>query len=104
AVARPPFPTRRSSDLVLPLDRVDSSSVDLVGRLVEFVDRLRVVLHEVTQTHTLTGWVEVLQRAIELLLAAEPGEDWQRPHAWGTVQAVAEDVETDSVLDLGDIR
>lgn len=91
--------------LVLPLDRVDSSTVDLVGRLVEFVDRLTVVLAELSTPHTLTGWVGVLHRLIDLLLAPEPGEDWQRGHAWSTVQALVDEGEHDSPeLDLGDIR
>lgn len=90
--------------LVLPLDRVDSSSVDLVGRLVELVDRLRSVLADLARPHSLAGWVEVLHRAIDLLVAAEPGEDWQRSHAWATIQAVAEGIDDDTELDLGDIR
>lgn len=106
--------------LVLPLDEVESSDVDLVGRLAEFTDRLRRILTALAGPHTLAEWVSELQGAVEVLCAAEPGESWQVGHAWSVLRRLLADDRGDAttgsagdadgaapgsaVLDLGDIR
>ncbi len=44
-------------DRALPLDDVGSAQVDLVGRLAEYVSRLRDVTDRLTGTHALDHWV-----------------------------------------------
>ncbi|MFW6598459.1 exodeoxyribonuclease V subunit gamma [Propionibacteriaceae bacterium Y2011] len=97
--------------LVLPLDGVESGTVDLIGRLVEFTDRLDHVLDRFRGPHSLAGWVTVLHEALELLTAPAPGEAWQRGHAWATVNGLTDpDALTpelgapDVQLSLGDVR
>ena len=47
-------------DRALPLDDVGSAQVDLVGRLTEYVDRLRAVTDRLTGTHPLDHWLDAL--------------------------------------------
>ena len=97
--------------VVLPLDEVESSDVDRVGRLAEFTDRLRRILGALAGPHTLTDWVAELQGVVDQLCAAEPGESWQTGHAWSVLQRLLPDASSDTgeaedgrLLDLGDIR
>lgn len=59
----------------LPLDDVDSTDVDLAGRLAELLDRLADVLRTLAGPHPLGTWLDHLDRALTLL--ADPAEDWQ---------------------------
>ncbi|MGD7706585.1 exodeoxyribonuclease V subunit gamma [Microlunatus sp. Y2014] len=97
--------------LVLPLDGVESGTVDLIGRLVEFTQRLDHTLERFRGPHSLSGWVTVLHEALDLLTAPAPGEAWQRGHAWATVNGLTDPdsvtTEThapDVQLTLGDVR
>ena len=56
-------------DRTLPLDDVGSGQVDLVGRLAEYVDRLRAVTDDLVGTHPLEHWLAVLGRGIGSLTA-----------------------------------
>ncbi|MFC5993241.1 exodeoxyribonuclease V subunit gamma [Pseudonocardia hispaniensis] len=68
----------------LPLDDIDSSDVDLVGRLAELVDRLGAVLARLTGERPLTAWGAALTDGLDALTATTPAEGWQ------SVQARAE--------------
>lgn len=65
----------------LPLDEVDSSDVDLVGRLAELVDRLGTVLDAFDADHTLAQWLELSRRAIDALTDTGAADSWQTGHA-----------------------
>lgn len=99
----------RHLGMVLPLDEVESSDVDLVGRLAELTERLAAVLESLTGPHPLSDWVSALHGAISMLTASEPGESWQVGHAWGCLQDLVDagrpghDSEG-ALLDLGDLR
>ena len=45
----------------LPLDDVDSSDVDLVGRLAELLTRLRTVTAGWTESQPVAGWIAAVQ-------------------------------------------
>lgn len=63
---------------VLPLDDVDSGDIDLAGRAAEMVDRAGTVLASFACGHTVAGWVDAITAAADLLLGAEPADEWQR--------------------------
>ena len=51
----------------LPMDDVDSSDVDLVGRLAECVNRVRAVTDACGLRQSLGSWVELFKQALQLL-------------------------------------
>ncbi len=65
----------------LPLDDVDSTDVDLAGRLAELLDRLATVLADLDGAKPRTEWLDALDRAITLLADAAPTEEWQLTQA-----------------------
>ncbi len=64
-------------DRTLPLDDVGSGQVDLVGRLSEYVDRLRSVTDDLVGAHPLDHWLDVLGEGIAALCAVPSSEAWQ---------------------------
>lgn len=64
--------------LALPLDEVDSSDVDLAGRLAEFFDRVVVAVAELTGRHPLRHWTRALVDAVDGLTLVPTDEGWQR--------------------------
>lgn len=57
----------------LPLDAVESTSIDLFGRLTEFINRLEHVLSQMDSTATPARWVTILSDGVRALTAAIPG-------------------------------
>jgi exodeoxyribonuclease V gamma subunit len=74
----------------LPLDDVDSTDVDLAGRLAELLDRLGSVLADLDGARPRDAWLDALDRAITLLAEAAPTEEWQLTQA----RRVLSDVRT----------
>lgn len=74
----------------LPLDDVDSTDVDLAGRVAELVDRLTRVLDLLEGPHELEGWLGALDHAIDLLADAAPADTWQLTEARRTLADVRE--------------
>ena len=68
-------------DLALPLDDVDSSDIDLAGRLAELLDRLEDVLAALSGEHPVGHWVDTLTGALDMLTATDPADAWQRAQA-----------------------
>jgi exodeoxyribonuclease V gamma subunit len=64
-------------DRALPLDDVGSAQVDLVGRLAEYVDRLRRATDRLTGTHPLDHWLEALDDGVASLTAVAAVDGWQ---------------------------
>jgi exodeoxyribonuclease V gamma subunit len=64
-------------DRALPLDDVGSAQVDLVGRLTEYVDRLRAVTDRLTGTHPLDHWLAALEDGVASLTAVSSLDGWQ---------------------------
>jgi exodeoxyribonuclease V gamma subunit len=64
-------------DRALPLDDVGSAQVDLVGRLTEYVDRLRAATDRLTGTHPLEHWLTALDDGVASLTSVPASEGWQ---------------------------
>ena len=91
----------------LPLDEVDSSDVDLVGRLAEIVDRLGSTLDALRGPQPLTGWIAALTDGLCALTDTAPADDWQAAQARSELADVLESAgpQAGSVdLDLTDVR
>ncbi|MFH5821153.1 exodeoxyribonuclease V subunit gamma [Georgenia sp. AZ-5] len=61
----------------LPLDDVDSTDIDLAGRLAELLDRLTDVLATLDGARPLAEWLAALDRALTLLADTGPADSWQ---------------------------
>lgn len=61
----------------LPLDDVESTDVDLAGRLAELADRLGVVLDSFEGRHPVGAWMTRLGEALDLLAGDDPEASWQ---------------------------
>jgi exodeoxyribonuclease V gamma subunit len=72
----------------LPLDEVDSSDVELVGRLAEFIDRLGTALTAFATDHPMPRWVELAKETIEALTATSTVESWQTGQAFRVLTAL----------------
>jgi exodeoxyribonuclease V gamma subunit len=89
----------------LPLDDVDSNDVDLIGRLAEYVARLREVTDRCRVPQPLAAWVELFREALELLTAVGGQETWQIGHAHAELGRLTETAgeDADAVLSLAEV-
>ena len=90
-------------DLALPLDDVDSSDIDLAGRLAELVERLRAVLDRLQGAQPVSAWVEALDDALGLLTEVADEDAWQLAQARSQLSEAAEH-GADTLVRLGDLR
>jgi len=63
---------------VLPLDDVETSDIDLAGRLTEFIERLRCAIDALAETRTVDQWASTLARISDSLTATTPRDAWQQ--------------------------
>ncbi len=63
---------------VVPLDDVDSSAIDLAGRLAELLDRLHTALAALAGPQTAPAWAEAIADAADALAATSEADSWQR--------------------------
>ncbi len=93
--------------LALPLDDVDSSDIELVGRLAELVWRLRSAVSALSGPQSLAGWIESLGLAMEGLTLTSGAELWQstqlRTELASVVEAAGERAPA-VTLTLADVR
>jgi exodeoxyribonuclease V gamma subunit len=93
--------------LALPLDDVDSTSIDLAGRLAELVDRLEAALDSLSGERPLRSWLSGLAESLATLTSVSDADDWQLAQAARELADVAEaagDAATSAMLSLGDVR
>ena len=93
--------------LALPLDDVDSTDVDLAGRLAELVDRLGAILDRMAGERPLLDWLSTLTDALDALTDVPDADGWQRAQADRELGEVAGDAgarATSIPLSLSDIR
>jgi exodeoxyribonuclease V gamma subunit len=64
-------------DRTLPLDDVGSGDVELVGRLTEFVHRLRDVTDRLVGVRPLEEWLDALEEGVAALTSVPPIDAWQ---------------------------
>ena len=63
---------------VLPLDDVDSGSIDLAGRFAELADRLTTIVDAFQDPKTIHQWSAAIAMAADLLTDTSPRDSWQR--------------------------
>jgi exodeoxyribonuclease V gamma subunit len=93
-------------DRTLPIDDVGSGQVELAGRLVEYVARLRDVTDRLVGTHPLEHWLEALDEGVAALTSVPPSESWQTGQVQrelGRVREAATDL-AGTELRLPDVR
>ncbi|NDK89003.1 exodeoxyribonuclease V subunit gamma [Gordonia desulfuricans] len=61
----------------LPIEGLESTQIDLAGRLMEFVDRLGDLLTRLTGTHPATVWAQTLIGIVDDLVDTATGDEWQ---------------------------
>ncbi|MBC7290579.1 MAG: exodeoxyribonuclease V subunit gamma, partial [Actinotalea sp.] len=90
----------------LPLDDVDSTDVDLAGRLAELLDRLTTVLGDLSGTHPAAHWFDTLDRALDLLGDVAPADAWQAVQARSVLDEARRSAQEHAAvaLGLGDVR
>ncbi|HEU5484557.1 MAG TPA: exodeoxyribonuclease V subunit gamma, partial [Microlunatus sp.] len=89
----------------LPLDEVDSSDVELVGRLAELVDRLGRAVRAFTIEHTMPEWLELAKRTIDELTATNANDSWQSGHAYRVLTTLTgEEAAEEAVLSRSELQ
>jgi exodeoxyribonuclease V gamma subunit len=73
---------------VLPLDDVESGSIEVAGRFAEFVDRLRAALDALSTPKTIDAWAAAIGTAADALTSTTPSEAWQRSELQRMLDAV----------------
>ncbi len=79
----------------LALDDVDSTDIDLAGRLAELLDRLTSVLHGLDTLAPLGHWLDQLDGALDRLADVAPADSWQLVQA----RQLLADVRRSAALD-----
>jgi len=77
---------------VLPLDDVESGSIDLAGRLAELVDRLRSSIEALSAPQAIGAWASAIATAADALTATAPRDAWQRAE----LQRLVDDIVTEA--------
>jgi exodeoxyribonuclease V gamma subunit len=93
--------------LALPLDDVDSTDIDLVGRLAELVERLHLAVDQLRGPQSLQAWLGRLVEAVESLTLTTGADQWQSAQLRSELNSVldAAGARADAVtLWLGDLR
>lgn len=91
----------------LPLDAVESTHVDLAGRLAELVERVAGLLARTEGRHRLDHWLRLLTDALDLLTAVGDADEWQDGQARRELAALADSAADRAArvqLDLADVR
>ncbi|QTI67331.1 exodeoxyribonuclease V subunit gamma [Gordonia polyisoprenivorans] len=65
----------------LPLEGVESTQIDLAGRLIEFVDRLGALVVRLSGSAPAAQWAESLITIVDELTETAPGDEWQTAQA-----------------------
>jgi exodeoxyribonuclease V gamma subunit len=90
---------------VVPLDDVDSSDIDLAGRLAELLDRLAAAQQLMSTRHTAQDWMTGLEDAVSGLAATTYETAWQLLQLRGELGDIAEAAEgSTALLGLADVR
>jgi exodeoxyribonuclease V gamma subunit len=99
----------RMVDDVLPLDDVESGSIELAGRVAELVDRLDRAIGSLRGTKTIAEWASGLGDAAHALFGAGDRDAWQRSQLQRVLDdavrdATAGGVASETPLELADLR
>ncbi|RPA57817.1 exodeoxyribonuclease V subunit gamma [Gordonia oryzae] len=94
----------------LPLEGVESTQIDLAGRLIEFVDRLGALVVRLSGSAAAADWAESLIAVVDELTETAPGDEWQTAQAHRSItEALACESEAlasagGRLLRLSDVR
>ncbi|HZE04419.1 MAG TPA: hypothetical protein VE127_04295, partial [Solirubrobacteraceae bacterium] len=86
---------------VLPLDDVDSRSIDLAGRFAELIARIAHAMRSLSVRQPLTDWAEAIADAADALAATSPRERWQRAELQRVLDEMVQEAGGDSPAELG---
>jgi exodeoxyribonuclease V gamma subunit len=90
---------------VVPLDDVDSSDIDLAGRLAELVDRVAAAQRLMAGAHTPQAWTTGLHDAVTALADTTYETAWQQIQLRAELADIAQAAEgSDTLLRLADVR
>ncbi len=91
---------------VLPAGEIDSSDIELVGRLAELVDRLAGAVDALAGPHPVSGWVGALAAAVDSLAAVPERDGFQRQELANLLEAVLTDAAgaSEVALSQGEAR
>ena len=87
-------------DRTLPLDDVGSGQVDLAGRVVELVRRLRETTDRLVGAHPLENWLTTLAEGVAALTSVAPADAWQSGQVQRELSRVREAAAGRGALEL----
>ncbi|WP_168582748.1 exodeoxyribonuclease V subunit gamma [Gephyromycinifex aptenodytis] len=94
----------RTIGTALPIDDIASADIDLLGRFVEFIDRLESTVHELERATGVLAWTQALRDGVAALTRVAPAEAWQSAQLEGELAAVAQAAGAATTLRLADVR
>jgi exodeoxyribonuclease V gamma subunit len=77
---------------VLPVDDVDSGSIDLAGRVAELIARLHDAVDSLRAPQPISDWTRAIADAADSLTATSPTNSWQR----AALQRVLDELVTEA--------
>ena len=77
---------------VLPVDDVDSRSIELAGRFAELIARLGDAMRALSESKPLAEWTAAIAEAADALTASAPREAWQQTE----LRRVLEEIVTEA--------
>ncbi len=80
---------------VLPLDDVDSRSIDLAGRFAELIARLTDVIDALGERKPLAEWAATIGAAADALTATAPRDGWQRAELQRILDEIVAEADRD---------
>jgi exodeoxyribonuclease V gamma subunit len=81
---------------VLPLDDVDSRSIDLAGRFAELIARLTEAIDALGASKPLADWAGAIGAAADALTATAPRDGWQRAELQRVLDEIVSEIERDA--------
>jgi exodeoxyribonuclease V gamma subunit len=90
---------------VLPLDDVESGSIDLAGRFSELMQRLGAAVDALSEPKSVPEWTGALAAATDALATPGPREAWQRAELQRLLDDVLREAAGhDGTLELAELR
>jgi len=82
----------------LPLDDVDSTDIELAGRMAELLDRLRAAFDDLSTARTVDAWADTLARISDSLTATSERDAWQRSQMTTLLDELVEEATVNHVV------
>ena len=82
----------------LPLDDVDSTDIELAGRMAEFLDRLRAALDDLSAARTVDAWADTLARISDSLTSTSERDAWQRAQMTTLLDGLVEEATVNGAV------